>query len=174
MDWPFISAQYGNIASVLGLVISVAGFFLTLREVRRARTASEQAQEIAREALNRVSFRLFFTQLASSVRLVQELREACRQKQWARAIDRCEQLRVILAELVENQRLDSKERDFIVLAIDDLSLIIRQVEDIEHGKKLPPLPGRMMDALGKIATSLSRINGRLTNQTLEVQHGTST
>lgn len=59
MEWSAIQEHYGNIASVLGLVVSIFGFLFTLIQVRKSRTAAERAQVMAREAVERVSSRLF-------------------------------------------------------------------------------------------------------------------
>jgi Flp pilus assembly protein TadB len=88
VDWSFWS-QYGNYASVLGLAVSLLGFAFTIWQVIKSRKAAEEARVIAREAINRVSSESFFTQVGTAIRLIQELRNFSRLKQWHRTIDRC-------------------------------------------------------------------------------------
>lgn len=168
MDWIWIKEEYGNIASALGLVVSIVGFIVTVYKVRKVRKAAEKAQEITREALNRVGQQLFFTQIIAAVRIGQEIGSFCRLKQWGKAFDRCEQLRILLANQVEDSRLKDSERLFIASAIDDLSLIVRKLEEIERQEGILELPPREMESLDKIVISLSRIDGRLRNKMLEV------
>jgi len=149
----------------------VLGFSFTLWQVRKSRTAAERAQALAREALDRVSSRLFFTQIIDAVRNVQEVRSFCRAKDWVRAVDRCEQLRVVLAGVVDASTLHDNERERVAAAIDDLSLIGRHLEGIDQGRKSPGIPPKMMDTLDRIVVSLTRIDGRLRKLALEVDNG---
>jgi hypothetical protein len=167
VDWSF-KQHYGNIASVVGLVVSVLGFSFTLWQVRKSRTAAERAQVIAREAIARVSSRLFFTQVTTAVRLVQEVRSFCRATDWHRAIDRCEQLRMVLAGVVDDSRLQDDERGAVGTAMDDLLLILQRLEVITQGKKQQTIAPRMMESLDRIVISFTRIDGRLRTLDLEV------
>lgn len=168
MDWSDFKHHYGNIASVVGLIVSVLGFSFTLYQVRKSRTAAERAQTMAREAIDRVSSRLFFTQITIAVRLVEEVRTFCRAKDWHRAVDRCEQLRIVLAGVVDDSKLQGDERKTVTLAIDDLSLIRGHLDGISQEKRTPTVPTRMMNTLDKIVISLTRIDGRLRAIALEV------
>jgi hypothetical protein len=171
VDWSNVKNHYGNIASVVGLVVSVLGFSFTLWQVKKSRTAAERAQVIAREAIDRVSSRLFFTQIATAVRHVQEVLSFCRALDWHRAIDRCEQLRIVLAGAVDDSRLQGDERGGVTAAIDDLLLIMRHLEGIGQGKKSAMVPPRMMETLDKIVISLTRIDSRLRRTEMEVKNG---
>jgi len=168
VDWSFIENHYGNIASVLGLIVSVLGFSFTLYQVRKSRTAAERAQAMAQEAIDRVSSRLFFTQITIAVRLVQEVRSYCRAKDWHRAVDRCEQLRIVLAGVVDDSKLRGEERNTVTKAIDDLLLIMGHLDGIGQEERSPTVPTRMMKALDRIVISLTRIDGRLRAVALEV------
>lgn len=168
MDWSDLKNHYGDIASVVGLVVSMLGFSFTLWQVRKSRTAAERAQMIAHEAIDRVSSRLLFTQIATAVRLVQEVRSFCRASDWPRAVDRCEQLGIVLAGVVDDAKLKGEERAAVSSAMDYLSLIVRHIEAIGQGKKLALVPPRMMETLDRIVVLLSRIDGRLRTVALEV------
>lgn len=167
MDWTFIKKEYGNIASTIGLFVSIVGFIVTVYKVRKVRKAAEKAQEIVRETLSRVGHQLISTQINTAVRIGQEIGNSCRSQQWNRAIDRCEQLRILLANQVEDSRLKDSEYHFIKAAIDDLSLIMQELEKIERQEGTLELPPREMESLNKIVIHLSRIDGRLRNKMLE-------
>ncbi len=171
MSWEILKSEYGNIASVIGTIFTLIGFTLTLWQIRKARNAAEQAQKMAQEALDQVSARLFVGHVANGVRLATELANACRTKQWERAIDRCEQLLFLLTTLVEDRNLTREERDYAVIAIDDLPLILRQLDEILHGKRSPPLSDRARTTLSVLTVYLGRLDGRLKNIVLEIHHG---
>ena len=168
MDWSDLKHHYGNIASVVGLVVSILGFGFTLYQVRRSRTAAETAQTMAREAIERVSSRLFFTQISDAVRLIQEVRTSCRAMDWHRAVDRCEQLRILLGGVVDDKKLQGDERKTVTKAIDDLLLIMEHLDGISQKGGVPTVPTRMMKTLDRIVISLARIDGRLRSVALEV------
>jgi hypothetical protein len=159
--------EYGNIASVVGLFVSIAGFMFTLYQVWKTRKAAEKAQEIAREALNRVGHQLLAAQINTALTIGQEIGNFCSSKQWNLAIDRCRQLQILLANQVEDTRLRD-EHQHIKAHIADLSLIMRKLEEIERQEGMHELPSREMEFLNKIVISLSRIDGRLRNKILEV------
>jgi hypothetical protein len=75
------AAQYGDQASVLGTALTLIGFILTLWQIARTRKAAEQAQQMAKEAIDKVSARLFVGQVSNGVRLANELANAYRIEQ---------------------------------------------------------------------------------------------
>lgn len=170
MSWETFASEYGNIASVIGTIFTLIGFTLTLWQIRKARSAAEQAQKMAKEALDRVSARLFVGQVSTGVRFSNELTNACRIEQWERAIDRCEQLRLLLSTLVEDANLTIDESNYMVTAIDDLSLILRRLEEVAKGKRTAPLPVKMREVLDQLTIKLGRLDGRLKNAALEIHH----
>lgn len=84
------------------------------------------------------------------------------------AIDRCEQLRIVLAGVVDDSKLEGDERKTVTTAIDDLLLITRHLDGIGQEKRTPAVPTRMMETLDRIVISLTRIDGRLRTAALEV------
>lgn len=167
VDWSFWS-QYGNYASALGLLVSVAGFSLTIYQVRKVKKVAEEAKVIAREAINRISEQLFFTQVSTTIRLIQELRNFSRLKQWHRAIDRCEDVQILLADFMDDSRLLYEEQLEIALVRDDIVVMIWHIERILRDKEANELETSMGIALDKMVNTLSRINGRMKRLSMEV------
>jgi hypothetical protein len=163
------AAEYGDRASVLGTALTLIGFTFTLWQLIRTRKAAEQARQIASEALARVSSGLLLGQVSSGVRLITELSGACRLEQWDRAIDRCEQLQLLFASIVENAVLGPEEKSYITNAVDDLKSIRRQLEERERGSKSSPLPMKMRDILDELTAFLGRLDARLKRVVLEIR-----
>lgn len=163
LDWTLIKEEYGNIASTIGLVVSTLGFIYTIYQVRKTRQAAEKAQEI----LNRAGHQIVFTQIFTALTMGREIGNYCRSQEWNRAIDRCEQLRILLANHVKDTRLEPDERDHITSHIDELSLIIRRLGKIARKEEPPDFSQRAMESLDKIIISLSQIDGRLRTEMLE-------
>lgn len=166
--WSVVKMQYGNVASVVGLLVSLAGFWLTIRIVKEA---SKKAQEMAQRAVDRVTDRLTFTLIRNALRLGEETRQQVKMLHWDRAVDRAEQLVTALVSLSENQQLADDERGLMVAMIDDAGLIKRQIEGMPTraaGAQLANQPRRSLDEL---IVKLSRMDGRRQNLKLEMPHG---
>ncbi|HZS45499.1 MAG TPA: hypothetical protein VFC63_10385 [Blastocatellia bacterium] len=167
MDWSFWS-QYGNYASVAGLLVSVVGFGFTIWQVIKSRKAAEEAKLIASEAINRIRTQLFFTEVTTAIRLIQELRNFSRLKQWHRVIDRCDDVRILLAEFMDDSKLLDEEQQEISLVRDNIIVMIRHIERILDGNEPGTLDTSMAIALDKMVNTLSRINGRMKRLSIEV------
>ena len=161
MDWSFW-------INIFGLIISIAGFGFTIWQVVKSRKAAEEAKAIAREAINRIGSQLIFTQITATIRLIQEIRSFCRLEQWHRAIDRCEEVRIRLADFVDDPKLQEREQRDISIAIDDLTLILQHIERIVQNKKVLDLEMGMEITLDNMAIMLSKINGRMRTLAMEV------
>lgn len=170
LQFSTFAAEYGDRASVLGTALTLVGFILTFWQVIRTRKAAEQARQIAQEALDRVSAGLLLGQVSSGLRFATELSGACRLEQWERAIDRCEQLRLLLASIVESMTLGSEESGYITAVMSDLKSILRRLEEIGRGEKSSPLPARMRNAVDELIVFLGRLDGRLKSAALEFRH----
>lgn len=171
LSWEPLLSTYGDLASIVGLILTFIGFAFTLRKVVQTRRAAEEATRIAKGAIAQVSTRLFSNRIADGIRLAFELKNACRMQQWERAIDRCEQLRFLLASIVEDSNIRPDEGAYISVAIDDLGLILRRLEGITRGGRATSLPPKMREALDTLTTELGRLDGRLRNAALEIDNG---
>ena len=171
LSWePFITT-YGDLASIVGLILTFGGFALTLWKIRQTRKATEEGGRIAQGTIAEVSTRLFSNQVADGVRLASDLRNSCQMKQWQRAIVRCEELGLTLASVVEDSNIRKEESDCISGAIDDLGLILRRLEKIIGGRRSTPFPPRMLEVLHTLTINLERLNGRLKRAALEIDNG---
>ena len=171
LSWKPLLSTSGDLASIVGLILTLAGFAFTLWKIKQTRKAAEEATQMAKGAIAQVSTRLFSNQIADGVRLVSELRNTCRMGQWERAIDRCEQLRLLLASVVEDSNIGLEEGDYIPEAIDDLGLILRRLEEITRGGRATSLSSNMREALDTLTITLGRLDGRLKNAALEIDNG---
>jgi hypothetical protein len=161
VDWSFW-------ISVAGLIVSIAGFGFTIWQVIKSRKAAEEAKDIAREAINRIGSQLIFTHITATIRLIQDVRNFCRLKQWDRAIDRCEEVRIRLADFVDDPKLQDREQREISIAIDDLTLIIQHIESIVRNKKPLELEMGMEIILHNMVVMLGKVNGRMRALAMEV------
>ena len=98
LDW-LATNRIGDLSGVVGLCISVIGFLVTLVGVVRSRKSAEKAAKAAADA--RESIREFETvvEFAEAISLLEEIRRAHRQEQWALLPDRHAAIRKRLLSL---------------------------------------------------------------------------
>jgi hypothetical protein len=166
----FWKAHYGNVASVVALLLTVVGFIVTWRKQRKLREVTLAAQQEARQIIQNFSERLAVTDVSDAAVLAQDLRHAVRDKRWERVIDRAERLQRLLGHMAASNRLLADEREFFAASVDDARLIVNSVEklQVQGGSQISPQAVNRLDAL---LIRLNGIDGRLKNAQLEVPNG---
>jgi hypothetical protein len=119
LDW---CNTYGNLASCVGLLITVVGFGLTFWRIivvgRIARAAqkeiearTEQIRRETRQAIRKIGGQVIAKIIADALRLLKELRDASHRGEWLRAAEKCQEARSQLHDLVSHPYLLPVERD---------------------------------------------------------------
>ncbi len=75
---PYLLDHYGDVASVLGLVVTFVGFVATLKRVKQAQKSAEEAKFAAREMIVRMSAQVLIEELNSLIYVVRQLSSAYR------------------------------------------------------------------------------------------------
>jgi hypothetical protein len=155
--------KWGNAASVVGLGIALVGFAATLWSIWRIKEAT-------RRAVSKIGMQLLSVETTILLRLITEARDTGRDKLWARAIDRCQQARLIAVTLCRNPHLLKSERDALRKADDDLRIVVQYIENnrLASDAPAPNLPDAKKRALDRMVTSLGSIQGRLQAAAMEV------
>lgn len=121
--------QIGDLTGLIGLVLSLFGFAVTLVGVYRSKTAAERAERAARSA--RESIRLFETVVDFSgvITMLEDIKRGHRQEQWPQLLDRYAAIRKLLVTLkAANVDLSVEQRSEIQLALTNISDIESTVE----------------------------------------------
>jgi hypothetical protein len=155
--------RWGNAASVVGLGIALIGFAATLWSVWRVKKDT-------RTVVGRVSGQLLSVEITVLLRLITDVRDAGRDGNWLRAIDRAQQARLIMVTLWHNPHLLRQEQDAFRAADDDLRLVVQYIENsrLPAGAPAENLPDPKKLALDRMVTTLGDIQGRLRGTTMEV------
>jgi hypothetical protein len=148
-----------DITELVGFAIAIVGFGLTLWKLRAVKTE-------VREALMRANLRQLISQAATAARLAQETRSLSRDRLWTRAIDRGEQLRMILSAIIDDRALTDTERQHLATDVDDVALVVRQCER-GPGNDQYVLPSSATVSLDRLMSRLARMEGRLRNTMTE-------
>ena len=182
--WPDLYAAcgwFGNVASVLGLLVSLVGFMLTIWTVlqtqRMSKDAQEkiqkafsEAQEETRSAVERIGLHLLVTETDILLQIIMGLRQAGVQGQWQLAMAHCMEARLATMRLAGNPHLHEEENETLRSGGEDLNLIHRYIERERLGADavIPGLPDQKTKALDKMISALGQLQARLRKQTLEV------
>lgn len=164
----YLREHYGDIASVAGLVISIVGFVVTILGVRKAGRAAEGARQAAREAVSRVRSRLSTEDLSEVITTVREADSACRNRDWGRATERCDEARTKLAMLSENEGLNRDDREAASTFSTTLGTLLHHIHSIRVSAPTKALSQQRSKQFHEIITVLSQILGRLQSKSWEV------
>ena len=77
---PYLTEHYGDLASVVGLILTIVGFVATIWNVRKAKQTAEEARQAAREALSKIGSQILAIEIGTSLELVIQADAACHKK----------------------------------------------------------------------------------------------
>jgi hypothetical protein len=156
-----------DIASVFGLLITIVGFAVTIRNVRKARQAAEEARQAARDAVARIAKRLLDEEMSINIQLLMEIETACRDEVWNLAILRGTDVRIRLAKILNHNDLLHSERDDLNFSLELLHTLMRSLEKLLKGKT-KRLSQEHLDNLSHMTTKLAQVRGRIQSGDFEV------
>ncbi len=156
--------DYADAATWLGLLLTLVGFGLTLLALWRVRRDT-------REAIAKVALHALVVDTTVILRLITEARDAGRDGNWARSLDRYQQPRIMAVALAYNNLLNSEEQTALRRTDSELRLVIQFIENSRLGFGVSPettLPDAKKRKIDAIITALGSIQGRLQNVAWEV------
>jgi hypothetical protein len=168
----FREGPLGNVASIVGLAVSVLGFVVTIGIVldarqqikeagERAERAIAQAREEGRRAVGGIAAQLLAADCAALRNGVEDLRQASQDGQWPRAVYRCQECRTVAYRLAHDYHLTGEEASKMREAADDLLLIRRFIERNRLAGQAGRLQDRHVQILDGVIGLLARIQARL-------------
>ena len=119
-------AYFGNVSSLLGLLVSLVGFVLTLWNVSKSRKAAEEARQSADNARSEIRRTDTMIDLAAAGTAMEEIKRLQRQSAWALLPDRYSALHTALTAIRSSRTLLSEEHKALLLGA------IQQFRAIEH------------------------------------------
>ena len=149
--------HYGDIASVVGLLISAGVFVLSLLTKR----AAEEARQAARETAEKFESQLLANEIAASIKLVHEIGASCGELDFLKAIGGCGEVHARMARFGTSRRLQVDEQQQVVRAVQKVADLAKHMEEILKKDRPERLSKRRTDALWAINASLARSQGRL-------------
>ena len=94
-----VTKHLGDWASVLGVLIALVGFGITIYNVVRSRKSSDRAETAANQALQSVRYIDTVQNLSKAISIMEEIQRLNRAKEWKVLLDRHLNFRSILIEV---------------------------------------------------------------------------
>jgi hypothetical protein len=159
MNW---ANHWGNPASILGLLVSIVGFGVTIFQVIRSRKAATAAAQAAAEARNALIMFEAVADFSSVIAAMEELRRLHRAGAWPILPDRYSTLRQRLVEVrAAGKPLSEANQVRLQTAIQHLSMMEKHVEKylaeastVPNKAKFNELISNQIDGLTEVLTSL--------------------
>jgi hypothetical protein len=128
----------GDIASILGLLIALIGFAITIWNVRASKAAAIRAEEAANQARRAIHFFDVVAEISTAIPAMEEIRRLHRDAAWRILPDRYSGLRKSLITIRGSSiELTADQRSRIQAAITYLANLERRVE-ISLERDQPP------------------------------------
>jgi len=158
--WYFVS-DYGDFASIAGLLVSLVGFGLTIWSAMGARRAAEQA----RRGVAEIEAQLSANELESCIQSIQTLLQELGKSHFPAALTLCVKAELGLSRISTSRELTSEESSRLVKATDDLTLIYKQIESLHREKeKGRQISEQAYSKLNDMVVTLGRTQARLKSQ----------
>jgi hypothetical protein len=148
----------GDVVTLGGFVITVVSiwfsWWLAQRDIQQRILVAQQ------QTVDRLARSLLHPEVTETSRCLKEAREACRGQGWERAIDRCEQAKHRIPLFHSLPGLDDEDRSKLVLAVDQLRLLVNQLEEIKRKTRTELTPAKIKD-LDDLIITLATIEGKI-------------
>ncbi len=152
------SDPWGNLASVIGLVISVIGFVLTIWGVVAAKNAAKRAEEAANSARRRILKSQAVEDCARAIGLMEQIKSMYLKNEWANVLAKFTEIQSTLVQLTNNEiGLSVQEVNLITDATTLLSQMESRIVRVVTIGKPPPDIGKAHDTISRHINDLQRI-----------------
>ena len=123
----FVAANWGGLVSVLGVVVSSVGLGWAISEARRARNASQAAQDAARETRSYIARHLQAVDLERAIALIQRIKDLHNGDRWQSAMEQYQPLRAMLADI--SARCPESQTE-LRAKLDTARVLVTRTEDL--------------------------------------------
>lgn len=135
----FWSSTWGDVATVLGIVVALCGFAWAIWEARRARSASEAAEAAASETSAQIARHLQTVDLQRAIGLIQRIKTLHDNDRWEASGEHYQPLRETLSDIIARCPVEQASvREKLATArtnVGDMENLVRQ-----HVSRHQPVP----------------------------------
>jgi hypothetical protein len=140
MDY-LLKGPGGNLASIIGLFVSILGFVITISNTRKSKTAAEEARDAVVKVRTDLSKIETVSDLSIAITLMEEIKRLQMQSSWMTIPDRCSNLRKNLISIKSNYpNLSIDQKTALQNAIQQFTTIETLVVKALNDNKSPTDP----------------------------------
>ncbi len=161
---PYLIEHYGDIASVVGLLVTFFGFVVTLRRVKRAEQAARDAEE-------RIALFILASEVDQSLRCLAKIEAACYDRRWVQALTEGRDLQILLTRIRHEQRVAPSEIASFETAQGGIDSLIPYFQRLAKDPKPRELSNQKLSQLNQIVASLTTFQARLRAEAKEARGG---
>lgn len=160
-----VKNNWGDIASVIGLIITIISFIVILINVLRSKRAAEQAKIAVDQVRENLLKMNTIAEFSSALSSMDEIRRLHRQEAWAILPDRYSALKKSLISIKgSNPNMSDEYKKVIQSAIQIFSSIESEVETALSLKQSPQDVAKLNQAISKQIDKLQQILIEIKNQ----------
>lgn len=152
----FFKEHWGDLASVMGLLVSIVGFVIAVEQIRSSRRAAEQARDAAAEVRSRFRDLDILAAFTEVLGVLAEIKRLHRANAWNTVVDRYATARRLLVAISHMLR-DGKYYDGeeVSMAVHQLLILEPRVERALATSKSPPSISNTNAILSKMEDDLA-------------------
>lgn len=172
MFGPFVAYVIDDLSSIIGVLIALIGFSVTIRNVLTSKQAAGRAESAANRAVESVRHIDTVHNLSKAISLVEEIKKLNRDKEWKFALDRHSTFRDILIEV--KGAITDLDNDHQANLDDGITKSTAMSDDIEvalEKNKEPTDIARMNNILSRQAEKLKDMSVAIRMRKEEKKHG---
>lgn len=161
------AGPWGDLASVTGLLLALAGFIITIVVVYRSKSAAQRAREAADETKAILLRANAIADFSAALTIMDEIRRLQRAAAWAVLPDRYSSLREKLMTILASHPLMSEaQRLSVTEALEGIRRLEHRVEGSLAAATPPPNPAKLNQVIG---SHLDTLRGVLTTLRGEIR-----
>lgn len=139
-------AQWGDLANVAGLLVTIVGFGISIFGIWRSKTAAEQARQAAISVKDSLALHGAIADLSAAIGIMGEIKRFQRLNAWGVLPDRYSELRRCLVAIKASEsHLNDGQQQKLQLAIQTFADLERKVERAALAEGIPPNPAKLND-----------------------------
>ena len=133
------STTWGDVATVVGILVSLGGLGWAIKEARGARSASKAAEAAASETRDRMAHHLQVVELQRAIGLVDRIKTLHDNNRWEASREHYQTLRAMLSDVIvrcPEDQVDVREK------LATARTIVRDIENFVRGRDGSSIPKR--------------------------------
>lgn len=131
------STTWGDVASAIGILVSLFGLGWAIREARGARSASEAAEAAAGETKDQIAHHLQAVELQRAIGLIERIKTLHDNGRWEASTEHYQTLRAMLSDIIVRCPEDQVN---VREALATARVILRDIENFVRGRDGTAIP----------------------------------